>query len=173
MEKQILWPFQHCFIKCSNNNFHFGLRAPAGQVQQMEHKANQLHIILFIRQTGMSSWEKMKPTFPKYLSRSSTYRWTTSSVSSSLSWSSIAQQKYRLAYLGKHRQNHGSEQLGPQCSAPLLQVIHMTVNSYLVSKINIFCYSYSVPENRSDDLIVRRTKSTRGKVGHLQHWNRQ
>lgn len=40
-----------------------------------------------------------KRTLPKYLSSSSTYLWMISSVMSSLSWSSIAQQKYRLAYL--------------------------------------------------------------------------
>lgn len=38
-------------------------------------------------------------TLPKYLSSSSTYRWMISSVSSSLSFCSIAQQKYKLAYL--------------------------------------------------------------------------
>lgn len=38
-------------------------------------------------------------TLPKYLSSSSTYLWMISSVMSSLSWSSTAQQKYRLAYL--------------------------------------------------------------------------
>lgn len=38
-------------------------------------------------------------TLPKYLSSSSTYLWMISRVISSLSWSSTAQQKYRLAYL--------------------------------------------------------------------------
>lgn len=38
-------------------------------------------------------------TLPKYLSSSSTYRWMISSVSNSLSSCSIAQQKYKLAYL--------------------------------------------------------------------------
>lgn len=38
-------------------------------------------------------------TLPKYLSSSSTYRWIISSVNNSLSFCSIAQQKYKLAYL--------------------------------------------------------------------------
>lgn len=38
-------------------------------------------------------------TLPKYLSSNSTYRWMISNVNSSLSFCSIAQQKYKLAYL--------------------------------------------------------------------------
>lgn len=38
-------------------------------------------------------------TLPKYLSRSSTYLWMISNVSNSLSFCSMAQQKYKLAYL--------------------------------------------------------------------------
>ena len=44
-------------------------------------------------------------TLPKYLSRSSTYLCITSRVSNSLSSASIAQQKYRLAYL-QSKLNH-------------------------------------------------------------------
>lgn len=46
---------------------------------------------------------RLRLTLPKYLSSSSTYLWMISRVMSSLSWSSTAQQKYRLAYL-KHEE---------------------------------------------------------------------
>lgn len=62
--------------------------------------------------TNFENQRKVKTlllTLPKYLSRSSTKRWMTSSVISSLSCSSIAQQKYRLAYLHEITHHHTEE----------------------------------------------------------------
>ena len=44
-------------------------------------------------------WRSRTLTLPKYLSSNSTYRWIISKTTNSLSHSSTAQQKYRLAYL--------------------------------------------------------------------------
>lgn len=54
---------------------------------------------LKMHQVSLGGAARLKPTLPKYLSSSSTYLWMISRVMSSLSCSSMAQQKYRLAYL--------------------------------------------------------------------------
>lgn len=56
-----------------------------------------------------------EPTLPKYLSSSSTYLWMISSVMSSLSWSSMAQQKYRLAYLQHDNRSQVYVDNGTKC----------------------------------------------------------
>lgn len=45
-------------------------------------------------------------TLPKYLSSNSTYLWIISNVSNSLSFCSMAQQKYKLAYLEGYEMGH-------------------------------------------------------------------
>lgn len=66
---------------------------------EVENDVELAHLRMDSWSARLSDGAFHKLTLPKYLSNSSTYRWMISSVSSSLSSCSTAQQKYKLAYL--------------------------------------------------------------------------
>lgn len=120
---------------------------------------------------------KRDRTLPKYLSSSSTYLWMISSVMSSLSWSSTAQQKYRLAYLQHINgvlSGQGQEHLCRMCmffvvkndgsqSAALVFWIHMKESSgYELSLIPRWLLILIIP-----DVLSSMWWPANKDVGHL------
>lgn len=89
-------------------------------------------------------------TLPKYLSNNSTYRCIISKVSNSLSFCSIAQQKYKLAYLQMNKILliekivHTYCRLKQRLSIACNYLLYTTLTSFHSKKLDIFGFRASI-----------------------------